>query len=112
MVEGVSGKSVFLHMLLENKSMLDSQTDKKLWNIAWDMWEHRNGALHNLEEAHQSLVESKMSTMINQINNLGPQGTILCNPKNRFSTAALGKTGMGGIRSQAMEGATKTMVNI
>ncbi len=27
---------------------------KKLWDIAWDMWEHRNGVLHDSENVVSS----------------------------------------------------------
>ncbi|MFN9980554.1 MAG: hypothetical protein ACK53Y_11590, partial [bacterium] len=33
----------------------------KLWNIAWDMWEHRNGILHETE----NLVTRAMQTQLN-----------------------------------------------
>jgi len=30
---------------------------KKLWNIAWDMWEHRNNILHNSEQNREAILE-------------------------------------------------------
>jgi hypothetical protein len=37
---------------------------KKLWLIAWDMWEHRNGILHNTEDVHTQTQEAKLNEKI------------------------------------------------
>jgi hypothetical protein len=37
---------------------------KKLWLIAWDMWEHRNGILHNTENVHSQTQEVQLNKKI------------------------------------------------
>ena len=34
---------------------------KKLWLIAWDMWEHRNSILHNTESVHSQTQEAQLN---------------------------------------------------
>ena len=34
---------------------------KKLWLIAWDMWEHRNSILHNTENVHSQTQEAQLN---------------------------------------------------
>jgi len=44
---------------------------KKLWDIAWDMWEHRNEALHHSPENRQNILESAINNKITQFYALG-----------------------------------------
>jgi len=37
---------------------------KKLLNVAWDIWEHCNGALHNSPDAQQHIMESLVNNAI------------------------------------------------
>jgi len=37
---------------------------KKLWNVSWDMWAHRNGILHELPTACQDIIEKKVNDQI------------------------------------------------
>jgi len=39
---------------------------KKLWDIAWDMWEHQNDALHHSQENQQNILESAINDKITQ----------------------------------------------
>jgi hypothetical protein len=36
---------------------------KKLWLIAWDMWEHRNGILHEKENTQVMTQERHLNTI-------------------------------------------------
>jgi len=40
---------------------------KKLWNVAWDMWEQRNGVLHAESETSQFIRDSKINEEIRHI---------------------------------------------
>jgi len=40
---------------------------KKLWNIAWDMWDHCNKALHNSTNPHDDIIESKINDQVQEI---------------------------------------------
>jgi len=37
---------------------------KKLWNVSWDMWAHRNGILHESPTARQDILEKKVNDRI------------------------------------------------
>jgi len=45
---------------------------KKLWLIAWDQWEHRNGSLHNTEENRLQIVEMDVNEQIRKVYQDGP----------------------------------------
>jgi len=45
---------------------------KKLWNVAWDMWEHQNKALHNSMNNHKLILEKDLNDKIKQIYAIGP----------------------------------------
>ena len=45
---------------------------KKLWLIAWDQWEHRNGSLHNTLDNCLWIVEADVNSQIQQIYQEGP----------------------------------------
>jgi len=45
---------------------------KKLWNVAWDMWEQRNGALHNSASNRDEILEKDINDRIKQIYDVGP----------------------------------------
>ncbi len=40
---------------------------KKLWNVSWDMWAHRNGILHNSPTARQEILEKQINDQIRAI---------------------------------------------
>jgi len=44
---------------------------KKIWDIAWDMWEHQNEALHHSLENRQNILESVINNKITQFYALG-----------------------------------------
>jgi len=44
-----------------------SELIKKLWNMAWDMWEQRNEALHNSDTNHELILEKAVNDQIRQI---------------------------------------------
>jgi len=46
---------------------------KKLWNVAWDIWEYCNGALHNSPHTQQNIVESRVNNTIRAHYAQGPQ---------------------------------------
>ena len=46
---------------------------KKLFNVAWDMWEHHNGALHHSSDAQQQIVESLVNDAIHAKYAQGPK---------------------------------------
>ncbi len=46
---------------------------KKLWNVAWDLWVHRNSILHNSLIAHEEIVESSVNQQIWAIYEARPQ---------------------------------------
>jgi len=40
---------------------------KKVWNVSWDMWAHRNGILHDSPTAHQDIIETKVNNSIYEL---------------------------------------------
>jgi len=46
---------------------------KKLWNTVWDLWEHRNGALHNSGQNRVDILEKDVNDMITEIYHTGSQ---------------------------------------
>jgi len=40
---------------------------KKLWNVAWDMWEHHNDALHTSNNHQDAIIESKINDQVRTI---------------------------------------------
>ncbi len=40
---------------------------KKLWNVPWDMWAHRNGILHQSPMARQEILEKQVNNQIHGI---------------------------------------------
>jgi len=45
---------------------------KKLWNVAWDMWEQRNEALHNSASNRTAILEKDINDRIQHIYAIGP----------------------------------------
>ncbi len=37
---------------------------KKLWNISWDMWAHRNGVLHDAQQRHVDIIDSGINDRV------------------------------------------------
>ncbi len=50
-----------------------SKLIKKLWNIAWDMWDHRNGILHHAERPHDDIVDSTINDQVRVLFSYGVQ---------------------------------------
>jgi len=48
----------------EIKQTLDNWVSKKLWNIAWDMWDYQNEAMHNLESYHNDILDSQINNQV------------------------------------------------
>jgi len=48
-----------------------SELMKKLWNVAWDMWEQRNDALHNSDTNREMILETHVNDQIRQIYAIG-----------------------------------------
>jgi len=53
---------------------------KKLWNIAWDMWDHRNGILHNADRPRDDILDSAINDQVRQFFNHGVQAV----PRDAF----------------------------
>jgi len=53
---------------------------KKLWNLSWDMWEHRNDALHQSKSHNDVILDSKINNQIRECFNQGLQNI----PSNAF----------------------------
>jgi len=45
---------------------------KKLWNVAWNMWEQWNGALHESPQNRENILEKDVNNKIWQIYAVGP----------------------------------------
>jgi len=54
-----------------------SELIKKLWNVAWDMWEQRNEVLHNSDTNHGLILETTVNDQIRQIYAIG-LGQLAC----------------------------------
>jgi len=54
---------------------------KKLWNISWDLWDHRNKVLHNSQNARNDILDSRIN---NQIRSLFGQG-LQAIPRDSFA---------------------------
>jgi len=46
---------------------------KKLWNISWDMWDHRNEALHQSADYQAEILDSLIDDQIRIFYGQGPQ---------------------------------------
>jgi len=46
---------------------------QKLWDVAWDMWEHQNEALHSSQLAQQQILHSIVDAQIRILYGRGPQ---------------------------------------
>jgi len=55
------------------EQMLDLGAHKKLWNIAWDMWDHRNGILHHADRPRNDILESAINDQVRQLFRQGVQ---------------------------------------
>jgi len=58
-----------------------SELIKKLWNIAWDMWDHWNETLYSTEATSQLICDSKVNDDIHSIYALGTQSL----PRDAFA---------------------------
>jgi len=54
---------------------------KKLWNIAWDMWDHRNGILHHMDQPRHDILDSAINDQIRQLFSHGLQAV----PRDAFT---------------------------
>jgi len=50
-----------------------SELVKKLWNIAWDMWAHRNGILHSSTVSRDNILDSRVNEQITELHHQGLQ---------------------------------------
>jgi len=48
-----------------------SELIKKLWNVAWDMWEQRNNALHESNLNRETILEKDINNKIRKIYSVG-----------------------------------------
>jgi len=46
---------------------------QKMWNVSWDMWDHRNKELHNGEMAKQIILHSAVNAQITRLYEGGTQ---------------------------------------
>jgi len=46
---------------------------KKLWNILWDMWDHRNDILHNTSQSWEDILDSAINDQVHQLFSQGLQ---------------------------------------
>jgi len=53
---------------------------KKLWNISWDLWDHRNEALHNPQNARNDILDSRINDQIRSLFGQGLQAV----PRDSF----------------------------
>ncbi len=58
-----------------------SELIKKLWNISWDMWAHRNGVLHAVEHPHNDIIDSRTNEQLTTLYRRG----ILAVPRDAFN---------------------------
>jgi len=40
---------------------------KKLWQVVWDMWRHRNSALHKMETGKVLIMEGDINKIVIQV---------------------------------------------
>ena len=52
---------------------MDNGVDKKLWNVSWDMWEHRNGIMHNSLQPCKDILDSRINEQIKALHSQGLQ---------------------------------------
>jgi hypothetical protein len=52
---------------------------KKIWNVSWDMWEHRNGILHNTQNTVTELREDLVDHSVKNIYHMAT--STLCHTK-------------------------------
>jgi len=63
---------------------------KKLWTVLWDMWEHRNGILHNTQNIVTELREDLVDHSVKNIYHMAT--STLCHTKDNYLiTASLSK---------------------
>ena len=48
-----------------------SELIKKLWNVSWDMWAHRNGVLHSSTTTREDILDSRIDAQLTSLYNLG-----------------------------------------
>ncbi len=51
---------------------MDIGTYKKLLGVAWDMWQHRNEALHENQDNRPRILEMETNSRVTALYNLGP----------------------------------------
>jgi len=50
-----------------------SELIKKMWQVAWDMWRHRNSALHETEAGKVLITEGDINKTVIQVHLAGAQ---------------------------------------
>jgi hypothetical protein len=59
---------------------------KKLWTVSWDMWEHRNGILHNTPKTVTELREDLVDHSVKNIYHMAT--STLCHTKDDYLITA------------------------
>jgi len=54
---------------------------KQLWNITWDMWDHRNGILHHANRPCNDILDSAINDQVRQLFSYGVQAI----PRDAFT---------------------------
>jgi len=49
---------------------------KRLWNVAWDMWLHWNGTLHDTDTGRQLIVDGNLNKKVIRKHTAGRQGLL------------------------------------
>ena len=57
---------------------------KKLWNISWDMWDHRNGWVHREAETRQEQIVAQLNQDIEELHQIGNNNRFLPEIERRF----------------------------
>jgi len=64
LLAGSAGTGLETNLVKKIKYMLDCSTNQKLWDISWDMWEHRNKEPHSGGQVQQQIIHSAVNNQI------------------------------------------------
>jgi len=56
--------------------VVESGINKKLWNVAWEMWQHRNSAVYNMATGKALIVEGNTKNQVIQVYMTGNQSIL------------------------------------
>ena len=62
---------------------------KKLWNVAWDMWDSRNGEVHNNTETQKAQIIKQLDETIKENHKIGQGNCFLPQIEREFFREAL-----------------------